>query len=99
MTSLDTRQESLVKIDKRKMYQGIIEVLKESSRPLIAEEIAARMKLRGYQVEPNRQGIQPRCTELVAKGRLAEYGAALNERTKKMNVRYVLTEEEMECAE
>ena len=92
MTSYDTRQDSLEKIDKPYMWQGIMEVLAGTS-PLIAEEIACRMKMRGYPVETNRQGIQPRCTELVAKGMIEECGAGLNRRTGKMNVRYQLTEE------
>lgn len=95
MTSYDTQLDSVKQIDKPKMYQGIMEVLMDTS-PLIAEEIAKEMQKRGYRVEANRQGIQPRCTELVEKGMIEECGAALNQRTGKMNVRYQLTEEAME---
>ena len=92
MTSFETRQEALKSIDKQHLYRGIIEVLKDSSQSLMAEEIACKMKARGYKVEANRQGIQPRCTELERRNVIAEDGARLNPRTGKMNVTYKLVE-------
>lgn len=76
-----TRKESEESVDKHKRYEQIIEVLKESNRPLSAKEIAVHEK--GYIPSSERNFTSPRLTELMKKGKVEPVGKTRCEYTHK----------------
>ena len=78
-----TRKESEESVDKHKRYEQIIEVLKESDRPLSAKEIAVRMHEKGYIPTSERNFTSPRLTELTKKGKVEPVGKTKCEYTHK----------------
>lgn len=62
-----TRRESYEKLDSKRLYDRIIEVLSCDDH-LTAKEIANGLYIRGYIPYPVRQAVAPRLTELEEKG-------------------------------
>lgn len=67
-----TRRESYEKVDKRKMHTIILEQL--SYGDMTAREIATVLYKHKQVLEPTRQQVQPRLTELVQDGRIEVVG-------------------------
>ena len=70
ITTLETRKESYDKVDKRKRYREIIEILQETKRPMTAKEISVAMYHKGYTPTSERNFSSPRITELLKNGTL-----------------------------
>ena len=70
MTTLETRKESYDKVDKRKRYREIIEILQENKKPMTAKEISVAMYHKGYTPTSERNFSSPRITELLKNGTL-----------------------------
>ena len=66
ITTFDTRAEAHEKVDKRKRYRQILEVL--DGNELTAKEVAEEMRKRGY-IPTNERGFSaPRLTEMSEQG-------------------------------
>lgn len=63
-----TRRESNIKVDRRKMYSLILEQLRRG--PATAREIAGALFEEGHVIYPDRQSVQPRLTELTDQGKV-----------------------------
>lgn len=68
IVTFETRAESNEKVDRKVRYNQIIEILRDSTRPMSAKEIAIEMKERGYSTISERNLSAPRLTELSQKG-------------------------------
>lgn len=90
-----TRKISEESVDKHKRYEQIIEVLKESSRPLSAKEIAVEMNKKGYIPTSERNFTSPRLTELCKKGKVDQVGKTRCEYTHKTVAVFSLKEGQM----
>lgn len=64
--TLETRHESHEKVDKRKRYREILEVLE--GKEMTAKEIAVEMWRKGYIPTTERNFVSPRLTELGQDG-------------------------------
>ena len=77
-----TRRESHEKIDKDKMYNMILAVLKKNQeRGLTAREVSTVLYNQGLVISNERQVTHPRLTELVDKGIVRVIGKRKDEIT------------------
>ena len=81
--TLETRGESEKKVDKKKRYSQIIEIL-QGGKEMTAKEIAVEMCNRGYIPTSERNFTSPRLTELSIKGVVEPCGKQLCQWTHKM---------------
>lgn len=72
-TSLETRKESYDKVDKKKRYAQIKEILAERGQ-LTAKQIAILMYKKGYTPTSERNFSSPRLTELCISGEVEIVG-------------------------
>lgn len=72
-TSLETRKESYDKVDKKKRYAQIKEILAERGQ-LTAKQIAILMYKKGYTPTSERNFSSPRLTELCISGEVEIIG-------------------------
>lgn len=72
-TSLETRHESYQKVDKRKRYMQIKQILKEYGS-LTAKQIAILMNKKGFTSNDDRNNSAPRLTELCRIGQVEILG-------------------------
>lgn len=73
VTTLDTRGESNEKVDRKKRYSQILEILQEKES-LTAKEIAVEMYKRGWIPTTERNFTSPRLTELMYGGKVETAG-------------------------
>lgn len=81
-TSLETRHESYQKVDKRKRYMQIKQILKEYGS-LTAKQIAILMNKKGFTSNDDRNNSAPRLTELCIAGEVEIIGKTKCEYTGK----------------
>lgn len=81
--TLETRHAAYEKIDKKKRYSQIIEVL-SGGKEMTAKEIAVEMWNRGYIPSSERNFTAPRLTEMSQKGIVEPVGKQLCQWTHKM---------------
>lgn len=74
--SLETRAESHEFVDKKKRYNQIINILKDSKQGMTAKQIAVEMCKRGYVPTTERNWSAPRLTELSKEGYVEQIGKA-----------------------
>lgn len=75
----DTRWDSFVKLDKKRMYDLIISTLRDNNKNgLTARETAVILYNQGHIKSNERQATQPRFTELVDKGIVKVVGKRLD---------------------
>jgi hypothetical protein len=72
-TTLETRGEAHDKVDKRKRYSQILEVLQENG-DLTAKECAVIMMQKGYIPTSERNFTAPRLTEMAQNGMVEPIG-------------------------
>lgn len=72
LVTTQTRRESHRAVDKRKLYNVIIDELK--NKQMTARQIGVSAYNKGLVLSPTRQQIQPRLTELVAQERIEVCG-------------------------
>lgn len=85
---LETRHESHEKVDKRKRYQQITEIL--DGKELTAKEIAVEMFRRGYIPTTERNFSAPRLTEMSEQGMVEPVGKKICQWTGKKVAVYAL---------
>ena len=73
-TTFETRAESHEKVDKRKRYKQILEIMTSNKEPMTAKEISFEMFKRGYTPTSERNFSSPRITELLKDGTLDVVG-------------------------
>lgn len=73
VTTFETRGEANEKIDKKKRYSQILEILEEKGS-LTAKEIAVEMCKRGWIPTSERNFASPRLTEMLYDGRVETDG-------------------------
>lgn len=73
VTTFETRGESHEKVDKKKRYSQILEILEEKGS-LTAKEIAVEMCKRGWIPTSERNFASPRLTEMLHDGRVETCG-------------------------
>lgn len=73
VTTFETRGESNEKVDKKKRYSQILEILEEKGS-LTAKEIAVEMCKRGWIPTSERNFASPRLTEMLYDGRVETCG-------------------------
>ncbi len=73
VTTFETRGESNEKVDKKKRYSQILEILEEKGS-LTAKEIAVEMCRRGWIPTSERNFASPRLTEMLYDGRVETDG-------------------------
>ena len=86
--TLETRHESHEKVDKRKRYQQITEILE--GKELTAKEIAVEMFRRGYIPTTERNFSAPRLTEMSEQGMVEPVGKKICQWTGKKVAVYAL---------
>jgi len=64
----ETRAEAEEKVDKKKRYHQIIQILSESKEGMTAKEIAVEMERRGWTPTSERNFVSPRLTEMMKLG-------------------------------
>lgn len=77
----DTREESNEKVDRKRRYSQILEILKGNK--MTAKEIAIEMYLRGYSYSADRNIASPRLTEMLKSGQVDCIGKKLCEYSNK----------------
>ena len=90
-TTLETRKESYDKVDKKKRYAQIKEILQEYGT-LTAKQIAIIMCKKGYTPTSERNWCHPRITELCINGEVEVIGKEKCEYTGKTVSVYMLRE-------
>ena len=90
-TTLETRHEANLNVDKQKRYLQIIEILE--GKELTAKEIAVEMFKRGYIPTSERNFAAPRLTELSIKGIVEPIGKVICKYTGKKVAVYQLRNE------
>ena len=73
--TLETRHESHEKVDKKKRYRQILEIL--DGKEMTAKEIAVEMWRKGYIPTTERNFVSPRLTELGQDGVVEPIGKKL----------------------
>ena len=73
-TTFETRAEAHEKVDKRKRYKEILEIMIDNKEPMTAKEISFEMFRRGYTPTSERNFSSPRITELLKDGTLDVVG-------------------------
>ena len=86
--TIETRHESHEKVDKRKRYQQITEIL--DGKELTAKEIAVEMFRRGYIPTTERNFSAPRLTEMSEQGMVEPVGKKICQWTGKKVAVYAL---------
>ena len=86
--TLETRHESHEKVDKRKRYREILEVLE--GKEMTAKEIAVEMWRRGYIPSTERNYSAPRLTEMSEQGLVEPVGKKICQWTGKKVAVYAL---------
>ena len=86
--TLETRHESHEKVDKRKRYQQITEILE--GKELTAKEIAVEMFRRGYIPTTERNFSAPRLSEMSEQGMVEPVGKKICQWTGKKVAVYAL---------
>ncbi len=81
--TLETRKLSEIKVDKKKRYSQILEIL-AGGKEMTAKEIAVEMWNRGYIPSSERNFTAPRLTEMSQKGIVEPVGKQLCQWTHKM---------------
>lgn len=77
----ETRSEANEKVDRKKRYNQILEIMKDIARPMSARQISVEMKKRGYTSSDERNISQPRLNELSKTGYVEPCGKAVCEYT------------------
>lgn len=90
-TTLETRKESYDKVDKRKRYAQIKEILQDYGE-LTAKQIAILMLKKGYTTNDDRNNSSPRLSELLVLGEVEVIGKTKCEYTGKTVSVYKLRE-------
>ena len=81
--TFETRKLSEIKVDKKKRYSQILEIL-AGGKEMTAKEIAVEMWNRGYIPSSERNFTAPRLTEMSQKGIVEPVGKQLCQWTHKM---------------
>ena len=89
----ECRRDSHEKVDKKKRYAQIIQVLKPIKTGLTAREIAAVMCKKGFIPTDERNYVSPRLTELCEKGVVEPIGKRICLWTGKKVTVYTLRKE------
>lgn len=79
-------------VDRQARYKQIIEILKETDKPMSAKEIAVVMKEKGYAPTTERNFSAPRISEMIQNGTLDVATKKRCEYTGKLVTTYVLRE-------
>lgn len=86
--TIETRHESHEKVDKKKRYRQIIDIL--DGKELTAKEVAVEMFRRGYIPTTERNFASPRLTELTEQGVVEPVGKKICKWTGKKVAVYAL---------
>lgn len=88
-TTYETRGESHEKVDKRKRYEQIIEIMLENG-DLTAKECAVILQAKGYAMTAERNTCAPRLTEMSQNGIVEPIGKKIDAYTGKRVAVYTL---------
>lgn len=69
-----TRWDSYEKLNKKRLYELILQTLRDVPDGLTAREVAIILYNQGYLISNERQATAPRMTELVDKGEIVVIG-------------------------
>lgn len=69
-----TRWDSYEKLNKKRLYELILQTLRDVPDGLTAREVAVILYNQGYLISNERQATAPRMTELVDKGEIVVIG-------------------------
>lgn len=61
-------------VDKKGMYEKILEIMKKFDKPMSAKDIAVELFKRGLTPDDSRQQVAPRLTELSRQGKIEPVG-------------------------
>ena len=89
----ETRRESYELVDAKTVRRKVLSILKKSSAPITAHEIAKELHGQHLVPYPVRQAVAPRLTELVDSGSVEVVGKVFDAETQRNVALYRLTSE------
>lgn len=73
-TTLETRHDANISVDKQQRYKQILEIMIDNKEPMTAKEISVEMHKRGFTPTSERNFSSPRITEMLRDGILDVIG-------------------------